>query len=131
LTGTEWGASAIIDTSTASKWVARSVIASSTKPTEEVKNAAVTSPYTPPIIVSRASIAKAIYESKYGSGDTSTKYEHTQRECDNNDCDEWVEVRGKSYTGTKKRTETYFADYEHNYYVDGGDFTGEEDSSNS
>lgn len=130
LTGTEWGASVITDTSTAKKWVARSVIASTTTPTAAEFKASISS-YTPPTIVSRASIARAISESKYGGGDTSTRHEDIHSTCDNSD-DGWVEVRGKSYTGATKHTESsHFTDYEYNHYTDDGDFMGEEDSRNS
>ena len=131
LSGTEWGAAPIITTSVAKKWMARSVVAATTTLSSDsaVERPAATSSWTPPVIVSRANIARAISEYKYYDDSRSPVDEHKRTA----DEDEWVEVRGKqqrTHTASASTMDS-FKDYEYNHYLGDFDDTGVEDSRNS
>jgi hypothetical protein len=129
LSGTEWGAAPVITTSVAKKWMARSVVAATTTTLSSDSAAArpaATSSWTPPVIVSRANIARAISEYKYYDDSRSPVDEHKRTD------DEWVEVRGRQRTHAAPASTTdSFKDYEYNHYLGDFDDTGVEDSRNS
>jgi hypothetical protein len=129
LSGTEWGAAPVITTSVAKKWMARSVVAATT--TLSSAAAISTSPsWTPPVIVSRANIARAISEYKYYDDSRSPVDEQKRTAAAD---DEWVEVRGKqqrTHTASASTMDS-FKDYEYNHYLNDFDDTGVEDSRNS
>ena len=130
LSGTEWGAAPVITTSVAKKWMARSVVAATTTLSSDsaVERPAATSSWTPPVIVSRANIARAISEYKYYDDSRSPVDEHKRTA----DEDEWVEVRGRQRTyAAPANTVDSFKDYEYNHYLGDFDDTGVEDSRNS
>lgn len=127
LSGTEWGAAPIITTSVAKKWMARSVVAATTTLSSAAARPA-SSSWTPPVIVSRANIARAISEYKYYDDSRSPVDEHKRTA----DEDEWVEVRGRQRThAAPASTVDSFKDYEYNHYLGDFDDTGVEDSRNS
>lgn len=127
LSGTEWGAAPIITTSVAKKWMARSVVAATTTLSSAEARPA-SSSWTPPVIVSRANIARAISEYKYYDDSRSPVDEHKRTA----DEDEWVEVRGRQRThAAPASTVDSFKDYEYNHYLGDFDDTGVEDSRNS
>ena len=132
LSGTEWGAAPIITTSVAKKWMARSVVAATTTLSSDSAAsrpaASSSSSWTPPVIVSRANIARAISEYKYYDDSRPPVDEHKRTD----DEDEWVEVRGRQRTHTAPTTTVdSFKDYEYNHYLGDFDDTGVEDSRNS
>lgn len=150
LSSTEWGGGgASTSSSSTKKWAAaHSTTASSSsvggggEVASPEKTSRTSSTYIPPVIVSRASIAKAIstYNCNGGSvhepkSEPEPEYETTTtRQTD----DEWVEVRGKSsYSSSKIKTgrDDDFRDYEYNHYADDyfedADAMGDDDRKNS
>ena len=129
LSGTEWGAAPVITTSVAKKWMARSVVAATTTLSSAASRPA-SSSWTPPVIVSRANIARAISEYKYYDDSRSPVDEQKRTAAAD---DEWVEVRGKqqrTHTASASTMDS-FKDYEYNHYLNDFDDTGVEDSRNS